>query len=133
MSNAPLRILGSVKVELLITRRNERPRKILGSASSSNVRDNLNDLRYKAIQDAIAQYQHISGGIIDDSDTLRRQTTDGTYQYNIIRSWVDYSYSKKFYKVKRVVRKGKYYAEARDIKTGKVKSRSKWSSKNPLW
>lgn len=129
MTNAKLRIIGSITLDVLISKGNGRVIKVRGNATSKNVKDNYNQMYNNALQDAIAQHQYKYEGRVVDSGTLKRQLGNRTYRYEVVNVRLSYESAKRFYRIKRKNINGRYYTEARDRRTGQLKSRVRWSSK----
>ena len=127
--NVNLGIIGSIKGKVLVS--NGRvTQTINASASSSNTNVSKNEMLRNLVLDAIAKFNHSQGIVFTGSDTLLQQMRSNQVRTGIISYHYDYSGTEKFYKMKRVNIRGKYYVQVRDRKSGRLRTTKKWTNKN---
>ena len=126
--NVSLGIIGSIKGVVLVSD-GRRSRQISASASSNNVRASKSEMLNNLVLDAVAKFNYSQGVEFTGSETLKRQMRNNKIRTGVISYHFDYENVDKFYKIKRVRIRGKYYVQVRDRKSGRLKDTRKWTNK----
>ena len=126
--NMSLGIIGSIKGEVLVSD-GRITKQIKASATSNNVRASKQEMLYNLVLDAVAKFNYSQNIEFTGSDTLKQQMRSNKIRTGIVSYHFDYSGVEKFYKIKRVTIKGKYYTQVRDRKSGRIKETRKWTNK----
>jgi len=127
--NVSLGIIGSIKGVVLVSD-GRRSRQIRASASSNNVRASKSEMLNNLVLDAVAKFNYSQGVEFTGSETLKRQMRNNKIRTGVISYHFDYENVDKFYKIKRVRIRGKYYVQVRDRKSGRIRETRKWTNKN---
>ena len=127
--NVSLGIIGSIKGVVLVSD-GRRSRQIRASASSNNVRASKSEMLNNLVLDAVAKFNYSQGVEFTGSETLKRQMRNNKIRTGVISYHFDYENVDKFYKIKRVRIRGKYYVQVRDRKSGRLKDTRKWTNKS---
>lgn len=128
--NISLGIIGSIKGVVLVSDGKRRTQQINASATSNNVRASEREMLHKLVLDAVAQFNYSRGVEFSGSDTLKQQIRSNEIRTAIISYHYDYDKVEKFYKIKRVNIRGKYFVQVRDRKSGRIRETRKWTNKN---
>lgn len=121
-----------LQLDVLIAYPRRRTLQIRGEASSFAIRSELNDVKKRALQNALYKYlsrtEEIPEEIYNSGTYIRENIPNVKLQiinYNVL--YHDY----KFLRIKREKRRGKYYNVVRSRKTGQFVSVSKWKNTQP--
>lgn len=121
-----------LQIDVLIAYPRRRTLEITGYAESFAIRSELNDVKKRALQNALFKYlsetEEIPEEIYNSGAYIRQSLPNVKLQ---IQNYSVLYQEYKFLRIKREKRRGKYYNVVRSRKTGQFVSVSKWKNTQP--